>query len=131
VGGILRGAVVPYLRQNDWNGGVAGGVESLAAVIAADRGVALATLGASQGKRLAQSRPRRDRIPLGAIFVVVFAIVMLIVRISMFRPYYRRRGYWGGFGGGFGGLGGGWSGGGGFGGFGGGASGGGGASSGF
>jgi uncharacterized protein len=135
VGGILRGAVVPHLRQNDWNGGVTGGIESLAAVIAADRGVALATLGASQGQRLAQSRPRRERLPFGAIAVLIFFVIMMVVRVSTLGPQSRRRGSWarlgglGGFGGGFGG--GGFSGGGGFGGFGGGGSGGGGASSGF
>jgi uncharacterized protein len=135
-GGILRSDVVPHLRQNDWNAGVAGGVVALSKVIAEDRGVTLASLeGNWAPQRPAESRRGRRRSALGAIMPILMAFFL----ISILSGGRRRRGrasiwpwiFFGGFGGGNfrgGGFGGG---GGGFGGFGGGMSGGGGASSGF
>jgi uncharacterized protein len=129
VGGILRGAVVPSLRADDWNAGVAGGVEALAAIIAADRGVTLATLSDSprgRGEWEQQPGRRKRGLPIAVVMlIVVIAVILLSQGGGPASPYGRRRGaYWGGMGGGFGS-------GGGFGGFGGGGGGGGGASSGF
>lgn len=137
VGGILRREVVPHLRENDWDGGVKAGVETLASIIAQDRGVTLTTLGPRPSEEPAADESRRP-IP-GLLFLLAFFVIgSLIVAASTSSARRRRRGgYWwpgggwggGGFGGG--GFGGGSSGGGGFGGFGGGSGGGGGASSGF
>ncbi len=147
VGGILRSDVVPHLRRDGWDAGVAGGVVALARVIAEDRGVTLASLEGEWVRREA----RGDRsVSTGFAFLVVLLVLLfafgflapLIAVASRAgrRGRRRRGGAWpwiisggswgGGFGGGFGGGSSGGSGG-GFGGFGGGFSGGGGASSGF
>lgn len=141
VGGILRSEVVPHLRHNDWNAGVAGGVVALARVIAEDRGVTLASL---EGDWVPQAAPEHRPRRRGAI-AAILPLLLAFFLISIFSGGRRRRGrgrgslwpwiFFGGFGGGSfggGGFGGGsFGGGGGFGGFGGGGSGGGGASSGF
>jgi uncharacterized protein len=137
VGGILRSAVVPHLRVNDWDSGVLEGVVSVAAIVAQDRNVTLASLAGaepppeSDDEDSGSSRKLPPTVVL-AIGFIIFMVVMNAIAQAR-RPY--RRGPWGGFYGGgfggFGGFGGGSSGGGGFGGFGGGSSGGGGASSGF
>jgi uncharacterized protein len=135
VGGLLRSTVVPSLRRDDWDAGVTGGVEALAAIVAADRGVTLATLGDSPRGRGEWERPRarsKWRILALVLFILLGVIVLagVLGSATAGRPYVLRRGAgrWGGGFGSFGGFGGG---GGGFGGFGGGASGGGGASSSF
>jgi len=136
VGGILRGEVVPHLRRDDWDAGVTGAVETLAAIVAADHGDTLATLGGSRRGGEGDGRTARGkrRVPWILVILAVIIAVSLISRGSGpmgpggRRRMYRRGIYWGGMGGGFGGGG---FGGGGFGGFGGGASGGGGASSSF
>jgi uncharacterized protein len=140
VGGILRSEVVPHLRQNDWDDGVLGGVEAVAAIIAEDRGVKLESL---SGFEPASESPDDDsggsngKLPPVVVLVIGFIIFMVVVNAIAQARHPYRRGPWGGMGGfgggfgGFGGFGGGSSGGGGFGGFGGGSSGGGGASSGF
>jgi uncharacterized protein len=140
VGGILRSAVVPHLRRDDWDSGVTGAVESLAGVIAQDRGVTLASL---EGVSRPPPADEEDERPSGFALTMMLLFVGFLVLSSILNSGSRRRrrrnwwmgpGGFGGFGGwtsgggGFGGFGGG---GGGFGGFGGGSSGGGGASSGF
>lgn len=143
VGGILRGEVIPHLRDNDWDAGVVSGVEAVASIIAKDRGVELASLSGVRPPRESRDRSRPRSLPFWVIVigVIFFVIVMNAVARSQRGMYYggrRRRSGWDDIGrlGGFGGFGGGsWgggsSGGGGFGGFGGGSSGGGGASGGF
>ena len=137
VGGILRGEVVPHLRRDDWDAGVTGAVETLAAIVAADHGDTLATLGGSArggGEGDGRTARGKRRVPWILVILAVIIAVSLISRgggpmgPGGRRRMYRRGIYWGGMGGGFGGGG---FGGGGFGGFGGGASGGGGASSSF
>ncbi len=134
VGDIGR-QMVPYLRQNNYDGAVTLAVRQIAGVIAADAGVTLNT-GPRRGP---PPRPQAQPLTLGE--VVVLGIVLLLVifflarfggsgllgfLIGMFMGGGGGGG-WGGRGGG-GGLGGGGGDGGGFGGFGGGSSGGGGAS---
>ena len=136
VGGILRSEVVPHLRQDDWDGGVLGGVEAVAAIVAQDRGVTLVSLAGVEPPSAGDDDDSggNGKLPPVVVLVIGFIIFMIVVNaIARSRGSYRGGG-WGGFygGGGFGGFGGGSSGGGGgFGGFGGGSSGGGGASSGF
>lgn len=139
-GSIIRNVMGPDLRADRFGPGLWRGVQAIAAIVAADRGVTLdrggpiAIPGASRG-----SGP-----PVALILFILFFVISSLIRAQM-RPSgwrtRRRRGWydpWGGFGGGLGGLGGfggmgggGGGGGGGFGGFGGGSSGGGGASGGF
>jgi uncharacterized protein len=134
VGDIGR-AMVPYLRQNDYDGAVTMAVRQIAGVIAADAGVTLNT-----GPRPAY-RPAQQAKPLSLGEVLVLGVILLLVifflarvggsgllgfLIGMFLGGGGGGG-WGGRGGGGGDWGGG-GGGGGFGGFGGGSSGGGGAS---
>jgi len=137
-GSILRSEVVPHLRENDWNAGVAGGVVALARLIAEDRGVTLASL---EGEWVPEARAERKAQRRSAI-AAIMPLLLAIFLISILSGRRRRRGraslwpwiFFGGFGGGSfrgGGFGSGGFGGGGFGGFGGGSSGGGGASSGF
>ena len=137
-------AMVPLLRQGDYNGAIEAATWQLAQYIAADRGV---TLSGQPPRRQIKSSPDDDgKIPFGWI---IFALILLFFLIGSRRGGSQGRrmgpgggsGWWigpmiggglggrGGWGGGgFGGGGGGFSGGGGFGGFGGGSSGGGGAS---
>jgi uncharacterized protein len=140
VGDIGR-QMVPYLRQNDYDGAVTMAVRQMAGVIAADAGVTLNT-----GLRPGYA-PAQQAKPLTLGEVLVLGVILLLVifflarvggsgllgfLIGMFMGGGGSGGWGGrGGGGGFGG-GGGWGdgggGGGGFGGFGGGSSGGGGAS---
>jgi uncharacterized protein len=136
VGDIGR-AMVPYLRQNDYDGAVTMAVRQIAGVIATDAGVTLNT-----GPRPAYAPAQQAR-PLTLGEVLVLGVILLLVifflarvggsgllgfLIGMFMGGGGGGG-WGGRGGGGGGWGGGGGGdGGGFGGFGGGSSGGGGAS---
>jgi len=137
VGDIGR-AMVPYLRQNDFDGAVTMAVRQIAGVIAADAGVTLNT-----GPRPTYAPAQQAR-PLTLGEVLVLGVILLLVifflarvggsgllgfLIGMFMGGGGGGG-WGGRGGGGGGgdWGGGGGSGGGFGGFGGGSSGGGGAS---
>jgi uncharacterized protein len=132
VGDIGR-QMVPYLRQNDFDGAVTMAVQQIAGVIAADAGVTLT----AQPRRGPPPVPQAQPLTLGQVVVlglVLLGVIFLLARlggsgllgflIGMFL------GGGGGGGGGWGGRGGGGGGGddGGFGGFGGGSSGGGGAS---
>jgi uncharacterized protein len=127
VGGFGREAV-PYLRQNNYDAAILLVTQSVANVIAADRGVTLS--GPRPAPPPANSEDQ-GRMPPGAVILVILAFlvflgIMRILRRAMFGPgrYPRGGGGWwigpmigGGWGGG--GFGGG-GGGGGFGGFGGG-----------
>jgi uncharacterized protein len=136
VGDIGR-QMVPYLRQNDYDGAVTMAVRQIAGVIAADAGVTL-----NLGPRPPTYAPAQQAKPLTLGEVVVLGIILLLVifflarvggsgllgfLIGMFLGGGGGGG-WGGRGGGGGDWGGDGGGGGGFGGFGGGSSGGGGAS---
>jgi uncharacterized protein len=136
VGDIGR-AMVPYLRQNDYDGAVTMAVRQIAQIIAADAGVTLNT-----GPRPAYApAPQARPLTLGEVLVlgvILLLVIFFLARvggsgllgflIGMFLGGGGGGG-WGGRGGGGGwGGGGGDGGGGGFGGFGGGSSGGGGAS---
>src|SRR6202171_5491181 len=139
VGGFGR-EMVPLLRRNDYSGAVTLLTESIAAVIAADRGITLDTLsGVAPPSSEPYASPFHGPNIIGlAIFVIFlfFPVLGFILRLlfgGLTGPRLRGgswmggAGYGGGsWGGGFGGGGGG--GGGGFGGFGGGSFGGGGAS---
>jgi uncharacterized protein len=140
VGGILRNAVVPHLKRDDWNAGITRAVESIASLVAVERGVTLASLEGVSGPPPEEETVRN---PAGFLvkllgMMIAFMLISAMAGVRGSRRF-RRRGFWigpggsGGFGGGgFGGWsGGGGGGGGGFGGFSGGSSGGGGASSGF
>lgn len=133
VGQIGR-QMVPYLRNNDFDGAMKLAVGQVAQIIAADAGVKLTPL---EGQ---QAQPRQVHLGLGQLFV--FAIVLLLIILFLARfggsgligfllGMFFGGGWGGGRGGGgdFGGDGGGGGGGGGdgFGGFGGGSTGGGGA----
>jgi uncharacterized protein len=129
VGQIGR-AMVPYLRNNDFDGAMKLAVGQIAQIVAADAGVKLTPL---EGQ---QAQPQQVHIGLGQL--IVFAIVLLLIILFLarfggsgligFLLGMFLGGGWGGRGGG-GGLGGDGGGGGGdgFGGFGGGSTGGGGA----
>jgi uncharacterized protein len=131
VGNIGR-QMIPYLRQNDFNGAVSMAVNQMAQIIAADAGVTL-TSAPRRGPPVQQVQP----LTLGQMLVlglILLAVIFFLARfggsgllgflIGMFMGGGGGRGSgWGGGGGGFGG-----GDGGGFGGFGGGSSGGGGAS---
>ncbi len=134
VGDIGR-QMVPYLRQNDYDGAVTMAVQQVANIIAADAGVTLTTR-----TRTYATAPQAKPLTLGQLLglgVVLLLVIFFLARfggsgllgflIGMFMGGGGggRGGGWGGGGGGFGG---GDDGGGGFGGFGGGSSGGGGAS---
>lgn len=134
VGDIGR-QMVPYLRQNDYDGAVTMAVQQVANIIAADAGVTLTTR-----TRTYATAPQPKPLTLGQLLglgVVLLLVIFFLARfggsgllgflIGMFMGGGGggRGGGWGGGGGGFGG---GDNGGGGFGGFGGGSSGGGGAS---
>jgi uncharacterized protein len=137
VGDIGR-QMVPYLRQNDYNGAVTMAVQQIANIIATDAGVTL-----DLGPRPARAPPQPvQQLTLGQVVIlglVLMGIIFLLARlggsgllgflIGMFMGGGGGGG-WGGRGGGGSGWGGGGGGGdgGGFGGFGGGSSGGGGAS---
>jgi uncharacterized protein len=133
VGDIGR-AMVPYLRQNDYDGAVTMAVRQIAGVIAADAGVTL-----NLGPRPAYA-PAQQAKPLTLGEVLVLGVILLLVIFFLARVggsgllgFLIGMFLGGGGGGGRGGGGGGWGGGGGgdgggFGGFGGGSSGGGGAS---
>jgi uncharacterized protein len=123
--------MVPYLRQNDFDGAVTMAVQQIAGVIAADAGVTLT----AQPRRGPPPVPQAQPLTLGQVVVlglVLLGVIFLLARlggsgllgflIGMFL------GGGGGGGGGWGGRGGGGGDDGGFGGFGGGSSGGGGAS---
>jgi uncharacterized protein len=131
-------AMVPLLRQNNYNGAIEAATWQLAQYIAADRGVTLS--GQPPRRQIKSSPDEYGKIPFRWI---IFALILLFILIGSRRGGSQGRrmgprgggGWWigpmvgGGWGGGgFGGGGGGFSGGGGFGGFGGGSSGGGGAS---
>jgi uncharacterized protein len=136
--GDVGRAMVPLLRQGDYNGAIEAATWQLAQYIAADRGV---TLSGQPPRRQIKSSPDEDgKFPFGWL---IFALILLFFLIGSRRGGSQGRrmgprgggGWWigpmigsGWGGGGFGGGGGGFSGGGGFGGFGGGSSGGGGAS---
>jgi uncharacterized protein len=141
-GSIIRNVMGPDLRADRFGPGLWRGVQAIAAIVAADRGVTLDRGGPMVVPRAGGGSSAR-MLPL--VLFILFFIISSVIRSRM-RPggwRTRRRGGWydpwGGFGGGLGGLGGfggfggggGGGGGGGFGGFGGGRSGGGGASGGF
>jgi uncharacterized protein len=133
VGGILRSHILPYLRENNWDAGIAGGLIAVSNVIAEDKGVTLVSLSGEYAPPEMQ-RPSR-RASRGGWMIGGFFLLMLLSALGGGRRGRRGRSAWwlaplilmggtrGGFGGGFGG-----GSGGGFGGFGGGMSGGGGAS---
>ena len=142
-GSIIRNVMGPDLRADRFGPGLWRGVQAIAAIVAADRGVTLDRGGPMAVPRASPgSSARRGLDPLFG-FIIVFILFSIVSRyvnaLTWARTRRRRRWYdpWGGFGGGmgglggFGGFGGGGGGGGGFGGFGGGSSGGGGASGGF
>jgi uncharacterized protein len=142
--GDVGRAMVPLLRQGDYNGAIEAATWQLAQYIAAERGV---TLSGQPPRRQIKSSPDEDgKFPFGWL---IFALILLFFLMGSRRGGSQGRrlgprggggwwigpmigGGWGGRGGwgggGFGGGGGGFFGGGGFGGFGGGSSGGGGAS---
>ncbi len=137
-GSIIRNVMGPDLHANRFGPGLLLGVEAVAAIVAADRGVTL-----DRGGPVVVPPMRRKSSSMGLLLIfILFMVVTSVIRAQL-RPgdwrTRRRRGWydpWGGFGGGLGGMGGfggsgGGGGGGGFGGFGGGSSGGGGASGGF
>ncbi len=138
VGGFGR-EMVPLLRQNDYGGAATLLTERIAAVIAADRGVALDTLsGAAPPSSEPEASPFHGLNSIGLLIFVIFLffpVMGFILRLLFggFMGPRRRGGLWMGgmgYGGGSwggGGFGGGGGGGGGFGGFGGGSFGGGGA----
>lgn len=131
VGGFGR-EMVPMLRLTDYGGAALHMTERIAAVIAQDRGVTLASL---DGAALGASPPESGDFEGGQLVWVLILIFLVGIRVIF--SFLRRLGIGGkrkhygggfsGFGGGSWGGGGGFSGGGGFGGFGGGGSGGGGA----
>ena len=138
-GSIIRNVMGPDLREDRFGPGLLRGVEAIAAIVAADRGVTL-----DHGSGVVAPPERRGSSPMGLLFIfLLFMFLTSMMRRRAYRDWRtgRRRGWydpWGGFGGGLGGMGGfggfgggGGGGGGGFGGFGGGRSGGGGASGGF
>jgi uncharacterized protein len=125
VGDIGR-AMVPYLRQNDFNAAVTLAVQQIAGVIAADAGVTLT----AQPRRGPPPVPQAQPLTLGEVVVlglVLLAVIFLLARLGGSGLLGFLIGMFLGGGGG-GGRGGGDGDGGGFGGFGGGSSGGGGAS---
>lgn len=133
VGDIGR-QMVPYLRQNDFDGAITMAVQQIAGVIAADAGVTLT----AQRRRGPPPVPQPQPLTLGEVVVlglVLLGVIFLLARLggSGLLGFLIGMFMGGGGGGGWGGRGGGggWGGGGdggGFGGFGGGSSGGGGAS---
>jgi uncharacterized protein len=136
VGDIGR-QMVPYLRQNDYNGAVTMAVRQIAGIIAADAGVTLNA--GSQPMRAPPPQPKQ--LTLGEVLVlglILMGVIFFLARfggsgllgflIGMFMGGGGGGGWGGGGGRGGDGWGGGGGGGGGFGGFGGGSSGGGGAS---
>lgn len=136
--GDIGREMVPYLRQNDYNGAIELASGRLATLIAAASDVKLDQAPAPVRPQGSQSEP--DNFPWWIIFPLGFFIVPFLIR-ALTKGAGRRGGHGGGWWigpGGFGGGGGGWSSGGGsfggssggfdFGGFGGGSSGGGGAS---
>jgi uncharacterized protein len=134
-GSIIRNVMGPDLHADRFGPGLLRGVQAIAAIVAADRGVTL-----DHGGAIAPPAGRGpDLFFVFFILMIVFGIVSRYINALRWTSTRRRRGWydpWGGFGGGLGGLGGfggsgGGGGGGGFGGFGGGGSGGGGASGGF
>jgi uncharacterized protein len=128
VGDIGR-QMVPYLRQNDYDGAVTLAVRQIAGVIAADAGVTLSTA-PRRGPPVQQAKP----LTLGQLVVLGIVLLLVIFFLARFGGSGLLGFLIGMFLGGGGGRGGGWGGGGGggdnggFGGFGGGSSGGGGAS---
>ena len=139
---IIRNEMTPRLRAGDAAGGITAGVLRTAALIAADKGVALEWNGAELRYGSGDSGGSDQGLPPLAIaiiffFVIVIVIVRLLVGGWMGPGAFGGRRGWtmgsGGWGGGFGGggFGGGGGGGGSFGGFGGGSSGGGGGSGGW
>jgi uncharacterized protein len=128
VGDIGR-AMVPYLRQNNFDAAVTLAVQQIAGVIAADAGVTLT----AQPRRGPPPVPQAQPLTLGEVVVlglVLLAVIFLLARLggSGLLGFLIGMFLGGGGGGGWGGRGGGDGDGGGFGGFGGGSSGGGGAS---
>jgi len=125
VGDIGR-AMVPYLRQNNFDAAVTLAVQQIAGVIAADAGVTLT----AQPRRGPPPVPQAQPLTLGEVVVlglVLLAVIFLLARLGGSGLLGFLIGMFLG-GGGDGGRGGGGGDGGGFGGFGGGSSGGGGAS---
>jgi uncharacterized protein len=133
--GDVGRAMVPFLRQGDYNNAVFTATWQLANYVAADRGIKLS--GAAPARPADTGRgDESNSFPIWWVLIILFIVFRILG--AAFRNTSGRRGggggWWiwpiiGGFGGGgFGGSSGGWSGGGGFGGFGGGSSGGGGAS---
>jgi uncharacterized protein len=142
-GSIIRNVMGPDLKADRFGPGLLRGVQAIAAIVAADRGVTL-----DRGGDVVVPPAHRGSNPMSLLFLFIVIFILMNVVASLRRRAYgdwrtgRRRGWydpWGGFGGGIGGMGGfggmggggGGGGGGGFGGFGGGGSGGGGASGGF
>jgi uncharacterized protein len=127
VGGILRSSVIPHLKEDDWDTGVAGGLVGVSQVIAEDKGVTLESL---TGEYMPQIQPRESRRSsrLGGLIGFIFLIMFLSALGGGRRGRRGRSALWlaplillgggrggfgGGSGGGFGGFGGGMSGGGG------------------
>ena len=133
--GDVGRAMVPFLRQGDYNNAVFTATWQLANYVAADRGV---TLGAAPPVRPPETGRGDDSNSFPIWWVIFFVFIVFRILGAAIRNTSGRHGGGGGSwiwpmigglsGGGFGGSSGGWSGGGGFGGFGGGSSGGGGAS---
>src|SRR5687768_2911587 len=104
---IINNEITPRFRAQDFDGGVAAGVNAL---LQAARGEYKGT-----GSTVASRRNRGTRgIPW--IFIIIFVLMILLSGFHRRGTVYhrRRRNYWGGWGAGLGGLGGGgWGGGGG------------------
>ena len=127
--------MVPYLRNNDWEGGITQGVLAAMTMIAQESGTDLGDLVADAPPIRAPSGQQGEGPPGPVVLIFIVLFIFLFIKSRFFRGMVigmvlgnmlgggRHRNYPGGFGGGFGG-----GGGGGFGGFGGGFSGGGGAS---
>jgi len=134
--GDIGRAMVPSLRQGNYSAAVILGVQRLAALIAADRGV---TLDNNPAEVRSEEPSSDNSLPVWAIVILIFGATAFLRFVSRIGGRRRRNGGWwwmgpmggwgGGWGSGGGSMGGGWGGSsGGFGGFGGGLSGGGGAS---
>lgn len=134
-------AMVPFLRQRNYDAAVETAAWQLAKYVADDRGVALSAARAYTPRPASDPGRNRSRpFPMWLVFGILYLVFHLVGRAFRGRGRSRSSSWWGlggmgGWGGGFGGGSGGWGGGsggggggGGFGGFGGGSSGGGGAS---
>ena len=101
VGGFGR-EMLPYFRSGDYNGGITHITESIAQVIAADRGVSLTTPTQPRPSESGQPENSQRQLPAGAIFIgflIFLALIHLVGRVmrAAFGGPVHRRG-WSGFG---------------------------------